>query len=107
MLGKTIKGNFEWDEDKNKANILKHGISFESILEMFDDPLFLEEYDVIHSDEKEIRTLGMTFVNGLSIVVSCYTEGYEYELYPQGEQPQLKGECIMKNLENFRLFTDS
>ena len=55
-MGKTvIKGNFEWDEDKNKANISKHGISFEEILPMFDDPLFWEQYDESHSDEDETR----------------------------------------------------
>jgi len=38
-MGKTIisKDNrFEWDEEKNIANIEKHGIAFEEILEVFD-----------------------------------------------------------------------
>ena len=43
-MGKTIiseDNRFEWDKDKNLANIEKHGIAFEEILEVFDDPAFL------------------------------------------------------------------
>jgi uncharacterized DUF497 family protein len=29
---------FEWDETKNRANIAKHGISFETAKLIFDDP---------------------------------------------------------------------
>lgn len=29
--------NFEWDENKNKSNQQKHGISFEEAKEVFDD----------------------------------------------------------------------
>lgn len=36
---------FEWDADKNKANITKHGISFEQAKEIFDDPLTLSFLD--------------------------------------------------------------
>ena len=44
LMGKTIISNdnrFEWGEDKNRANIEKHGIACEEILEVFDDPAFL------------------------------------------------------------------
>ncbi len=30
---------FEWDEDKNAANIEKHGLDFEDAAEVFDGPL--------------------------------------------------------------------
>lgn len=30
---------FRWDANKNKENIRKHGISFEDVAEVFDDPL--------------------------------------------------------------------
>ena len=36
----VIHGRFEWDKAKETLNIKKHGISFEEILSMFDDPLF-------------------------------------------------------------------
>lgn len=30
---------FEWDSDKSKANLVKHGISFDEAMTVFDDPL--------------------------------------------------------------------
>ena len=56
LMGKTIisKDNrFEWDEEKNLANIEKHGIDFEEILEGFDDPAFLIGYDFEHSETED------------------------------------------------------
>ena len=34
-----MDGRFEWDEDKNRANRLKHGISFEEAQAIFDGPI--------------------------------------------------------------------
>lgn len=74
-MGKTVvHGNFEWDFDKAEANITKHGISFEEILPMFDDPLFWEQYDFEHSTAEETRYFGTAKVNGFAVVVSSYTE---------------------------------
>ena len=42
-------GRFEWDLEKNELNKKKHLLSFEDILEVFDDPAFLEIADVEHS----------------------------------------------------------
>ena len=44
---------FEWDESKNKANILKHRISFEEAETVFDDENAKYLYDEIHSDDEE------------------------------------------------------
>ena len=74
-MGKTVvHGNFEWDADKNETNIAKHGMSFEEILPMFDDPLFWEQYDSEHSTDKETRYFGTARLNGFAVVVSSYTE---------------------------------
>lgn len=74
-MGKTIiHGNFEWDLDKAKTNIRKHGISFEEILPMFDDPLFWEQCDVENSTAEETRYFGTAKLKGFAVVVSCYTE---------------------------------
>ena len=75
LMGKTIISNdnrFEWDEDKNHANIEKHGIDFEEILEVFDDPAFLTGYDFEHS-EKEDRYYGIGNLNGILIVLVFFT----------------------------------
>ena len=74
-MGKTIvHGNFEWDADKEKANIKNHGISFEEVLPIFDDPLFWEQYDSIHSSAEETRYLGIGRINDFMVVVSTYIE---------------------------------
>ena len=40
---------FEWDEEKNRINREKHGISFETALYVFQDEYFIEMYDFEHS----------------------------------------------------------
>ena len=74
-MGRTVVcGAFEWDEEKNAANIRKHGISFEAILPMFDDPLYMERYDWQNSTLEESRYLGVGWVEGFFIIASCYTD---------------------------------
>ena len=70
----VIHGRFEWDKAKETLNIKKHGISFEEILSMFDDPLFWEKEDFAHSSLDETRYIGTAKVNGFSVIISCYTE---------------------------------
>lgn len=62
---------FEWDEEKNKKNIEKHGIDFETAMLVFNDLQRIEIYDVEHSmEEDRYNTIGM--VNDVLFVV--YTE---------------------------------
>ena len=65
---------FEWDSEKNELNRRKHGLSFEEILPVFDDPFFLERYDYLHSDSEEDRMFGIGNVNGVAIVATAFTE---------------------------------
>ena len=51
---------FEWDDDKNAANITKHGIQFLTAALVFDDDNRLEIFDDEHSDyEDRYITIGM------------------------------------------------
>ncbi|MCR4962015.1 MAG: BrnT family toxin [Lachnospiraceae bacterium] len=43
----------EWDEEKNKSNIKKHGISFETAALVFADENRIELYDRLHSDNED------------------------------------------------------
>lgn len=62
---------FEWDEEKEKKNIRKHGITFDIARRVFDDPYRIEIYDEAHSGEEDrYNTIGM--VNEILFVV--YTE---------------------------------
>lgn len=66
---------FEWDEEKNKINIKKHGISFSEAVRVFLDEKRIEKYDAEHLtlEEERIKVLGI--VN--KVVVVIYTERKE------------------------------
>jgi len=44
---------FEWDSNKNKANILKHRVSFEDAETVFDDKNAVYLYDESHSEDED------------------------------------------------------
>ena len=64
---------FVWDEDKNRANIKKHGISFSVAARVFDDDLRLEYPDPKHSQDEE-RYLTIGLVHDVLTVVYCDRE---------------------------------
>lgn len=49
------KSTFDWDNDKNKFNKKKHGISFSKAQRAFADPNRIIEKDIDHSTELEDR----------------------------------------------------
>ena len=58
---------FEWDEEKNKVNIRKHGIDFNDVPELFGHPM-LTMLDV-RSDYEEERWVGIGLLFGVVGVV--------------------------------------
>lgn len=44
---------FEWDEEKNAVNKIKHNISFETAIHVFEDPNYIEIPDFEHSITEE------------------------------------------------------
>ena len=60
---------FEWDENKSKNNLQKHGFAFNEILEVFNDPYLHEVYDVDHSKEDEDRYKCLGCLSGLLIIL--------------------------------------
>ena len=76
-MGRTIisaDGHFEWDEEKAELNIKKHGLAFNEILPVFDDPHMLELYDDSHSTDMEDRIRGIGLLQGVLVLYTCYTE---------------------------------
>ena len=67
-----MDGYFEWDEDKDRLNKKNHGFSFTEILEIFDDPAFLEGFDREHSEEEE-RYYGIGCINNVLYIIVFYT----------------------------------
>jgi uncharacterized DUF497 family protein len=64
---------FEWDEEKNKINIEKHGIDFLDAAQVFNDPLHAEIYDEVHSTEEE-RWIIIGNIGAIVLVVVTYRE---------------------------------
>ncbi len=60
---------FEWDANKARLNLRKHGVSFEEACTVFDDPLFITFLDEEHSiDEERYITLGFSKMNNLLLI---------------------------------------
>jgi len=66
---------FEWDEEKNRANIKKHGVSFEDAKTVFYDENARIINDPDHSEEEDrFIILGLSFQMKMLIVCHCYRE---------------------------------
>ncbi len=50
---------FSWDRYKNQANELKHGISFEEAMSVFDDPFHVTSLSNIKHQEARWQTIGV------------------------------------------------
>ena len=60
---------FEYDPEKNRKNIEKHGISFKSAAHVFFDYDRIELYDEAHSgDEDRYDTIGDTSAGNLTVI---------------------------------------
>jgi len=62
---------FEWDADKAASNLRKHGVSFQTALRAFADPLALMEQDRVEGGERRWRTVGL--VEGWLLLVVAHT----------------------------------
>lgn len=64
---------FEWDENKNRTNQHKHGISFDEAKTVFYDEEALIIDDPEHSEEEErFIILGLSNKANLLVVCHCY-----------------------------------
>ena len=88
--------HWRWDAVKDKANLQKHGISFETAVLVFEDPLALTLEDP-YPDEERWRTIGRV----VNIVMVVHTQpdfrsanrrrGWTYHQRPQSDQPREEG----------------
>jgi uncharacterized DUF497 family protein len=63
--------HFEWDEAKAKANVKKHGVSFEEAKSVFLDDQARMIPDPDHSAEEE-RFILLGFSTSLKLLVVCH-----------------------------------
>jgi uncharacterized DUF497 family protein len=43
---------FEWDPEKDAENLKKHGVEMAVGIAVFSDPLALDRFDAVHSDDE-------------------------------------------------------
>lgn len=64
---------FEWDRDKARRNLKKHGVTFDEAVTVFYDPLSATFDDPDHSVvERRLITIGFSAQSRLIVV--CHTE---------------------------------
>jgi hypothetical protein len=59
---------FEWDENKARSNIEKHGVTFEEAAEVFFDP-FYQTGDATANNEQRDLIIGYSLAQRLLLVV--------------------------------------
>jgi len=64
---------FEWSRDKAKANLLKHGVSFDEAKTVFEDLLHIDFYDPDHSDDED-RYIIVGQSHQRQLLIVSYTE---------------------------------
>jgi uncharacterized DUF497 family protein len=70
--------HFDWDEQKNQANIRDHHVSFEEAQTAFYDPAARLIYDPDHSEEEDrFILLGVSRRMRILVVSHCYREDDE------------------------------
>jgi hypothetical protein len=68
---------FEWDESKDRSNRRKHGLSFATGAQVFDDPRCVTRTDRTVDGEERLQTFGI--LHGLLLVMVAHTLREETE----------------------------
>lgn len=65
---------FEWDDDKERINVIKRGVDFSTAALVFDDGHCLEMYDEAHSvDEDRFIAIG-NIAGRITVLMVVFTE---------------------------------
>ncbi|MER9294938.1 BrnT family toxin [Mesorhizobium sp. M0621] len=63
---------FDWDPEKARRNLAKHGIAFDLAQKVFDDPLHLIVPDRFEDGEQRWHAIGMIEAVAVLLVVHTY-----------------------------------
>ncbi len=69
---------FEWDENKNRSNRIKHGVSFETAKRVFEDPNVITRQDRDVEGEQRWQSIG--YADGLLMVAHTTVESEQEEI---------------------------
>jgi uncharacterized DUF497 family protein len=71
---------FEWDENKDRQNLRKHDIRFETAALVFDDPYAITQRDFSAEDEERWITVGAIGRGSILFVVHTFYESHDEEI---------------------------
>jgi len=71
---------FEWDENKNRLNLRKHDVRFETAVLVFDDPYAITQRDRTFDDEDRWITVGAIGPGSILLVVHTFYEEHDEEV---------------------------
>lgn len=63
---------YEWDEEKNRSNVTKHGIGFDRAARIFDGPTV--DWIDDRLDYGEERTISLGMIEGVAVLVVVHTD---------------------------------
>lgn len=69
---------FEWDENKNRINKVKHGVDFETASLVFDDQLCASRIERAVDCEERWQTIGLVEKALLLLVAHTYHDGQRH-----------------------------
>lgn len=64
--------SFEWDDEKARRNIAKHGVSFQLASRVWDDPMHVIVPDRVEEGEERWHAIGMVGPIVILLVVHVY-----------------------------------
>ena len=64
----------EWDEKKNRRNLRKHDVRFETAVLVFDDPYVISQRDMAFEDEERWITVGAIGPGSILLVVHTFRQ---------------------------------
>jgi uncharacterized DUF497 family protein len=71
---------FEWDEQKNRQNLHKHDVRFETAVLAFDDPYAITQRDITFEDAERWITVGAIGPGSILLVVHTFYEEHDEEV---------------------------
>ncbi|PJI46535.1 MAG: hypothetical protein CTR55_23420 [Pseudomonas sp.] len=90
---------FEWDEAKNQANIRKHGIDFNDVMELFQQPYLAQRDD--REDYAEERWISLGRIRSLiGVVVSTEREGDVIRIISARKATRREARHYVQTIEN-------
>ena len=95
---------FQWDINKNRKNLKKHGIDFEDAAKVFLDENRIERYDHIHSNLYESRYVVIGILEGTIIVtvVCLFVESDSIRIISARKATGKEAEEYYDQDENYR-----